>query len=155
MKTKFPLFAVIGAAALMTGGCTFPSKGTVYDRRSAGRTMSVQNGEIVAVREATLSGRTTIVGTGGGGLVGGAAASGVGHGVGTAIASAGGAVVGAVVGEATEERVTRKDAQEVTVKLPNGEKIIVVQAVGADGAFAVGEQVQVMQGGGESTLRRY
>ncbi len=138
-----------------SGGCTFPSRGTLYDRRSVGQTMSVEAGDITAIRDVEISGRSTIIGTGGGGLVGGAAASGIGTGgVGTAIASAAGAVGGAIIGEATEEVATRKRAQELTIKLGNGHTIAVVQKVGTDGAFTVGEHIQVMQGM-ETIVRRF
>ena len=115
--------------------------------------MSVEAGDIVAVRDVQVSGRTTIIGVGGGGLVGGAAASG-GAGVGGAIAAAGGAVVGAIAGEALEEVATRKRAQEITVKLTTGDTVAVVQEVGNDGSFAVGQHVQILQGGAGATVRR-
>ena len=117
--------------------------------------MNVETGDIVAVRDVEISGRTTIIGVGGGGLIGGAAASGIGSGgVGTAVASAVGAVGGAIVGEATEEVATRKQAQELTIKLGTGGTVAVVQKIGVDGAFAVGEHVQVLQGG-DTIVRRF
>jgi outer membrane lipoprotein SlyB len=117
--------------------------------------MNVETGDIVAVRDVEVSGRNTIIGVGGGGLVGGAAASGIGSGgVGTAVASAAGAVGGAIIGEATEEAATRKRAQEITIKLGNGGTVAVVQKIGADGAFTIGEHVQVLQGM-ETIVRRF
>src|SRR5688500_14433782 len=118
MKTQFPLVVLLGGLAIASVGCTFPSKSSVYDRRSAGRSMSVDTGDIIAVREVQISGRTTIIGVGGGAIVGGAAASG-GSGVGGAVVQAAGAVGGAVLGEAVEEVATRKTAQEITIKLGN------------------------------------
>ncbi len=116
--------------------------------------MSVDTGDVVAVREVQISGRNTIVGTGGGALMGGAAASG-GSGVGGAVVHAAGAVAGAVAGEAVEEVATRKNAQEITVKLSNGATVAIVQEVRNEGRFAVGEHVQVLQGAGGSTVRRF
>ena len=147
-----PLVCVLAAFGF-GAGCKFPTSGTVYDRAHVGRSMSVEAGDIVAVREVQVSGRTTIIGVGGGGLVGGAAASG-GAGVGGAIAAAGGAVVGAIAGEALEEVATRKRAQEITVKLTTGDTVAVVQEVGNDGSFAVGQHVQILQGGSGATVRR-
>lgn len=115
--------------------------------------MNIDTGNVVAVREVAVSGRSTIVGVGGGGLVGSAAASG-GSGVGGAVVQAAGAVGGAVLGEAVEEAATRKNAQEITIKLSNGDTIAVVQEVRQEGRFAVGEQVQVLQGGAGTTVRR-
>ena len=153
MKTKLPLFLLAGV--FVSAGCTFPSHGTVYDRNSVGRSMNIETGDVLAVREVEVSGRSSIIGVGGGGLVGGAAGSGVGRGVGSSIASAAGAVGGAIAGEAVEEVATRKRAQEITLKLGNGDTIAVVQQIGSDGAFAVGEHVQVMQGGAGTTVRRF
>ena len=115
--------------------------------------MSVDTGDVIAVREVQISGRTTIIGVGGGAIVGGAAASG-GSGVGGAVVQAAGAVGGAVLGEAVEEVATRRTAQEITIKLGNGDTIAVVQEVSREGKFTVGEHVQVLQGGGGTTVRR-
>jgi outer membrane lipoprotein SlyB len=152
MNTKLPLFVVFGAVVL-AAGCTFPSSTSVYDRNAAGRSMSIDTGDVIAVRSVQVSGRSTVVGTGGGALMGSAAASG-GGGVGGAVVQAAGAIGGAVMGEAVEEKVTRKNAQEITIKLNNGGTIAVVQPVSQEGSFAVGEHVQVMQGGAGTTVRR-
>ena len=153
MNTKFSLLAVALGAVAVTNGCTFPSSSSVYDRRSAGRTMSVETGSVTEVREAQVSGRRTIIGVGGGGLIGSAAASG-GSGVGGAVAQAAGAVGGAIIGEAAEERITRANAQEITIKMKNGDTVVVVQELSKEGRFNVGDHVQVLQGGGEATVRR-
>jgi outer membrane lipoprotein SlyB len=152
MNTKVPLLVTLGAVAL-TAGCTFPSSQSIYDRNSAGRTMNIDTGNVIAVRSVQVSGRNTIVGVGGGALVGGAAASG-GSGVGGAVVQAAGAVGGAVLGEAVEEAATRKNAQEITIKLNNGDTIAVVQPVAQEGSFTVGEHVQVMHGAAGTQVRR-
>ena len=150
--TKRPLFALALATLGFGGGCTFPNSGTVYDRNRVGRTMNIEIGDVVAVNDATVSGQTTVIGVGGGGLVGRAAASG-GSGVGGAVVAAGGAVVGAIAGGAVEEKVTRKTAQEITIKLKNGDTIVIVQEP-TDYRFAVGDHVQVLSGAGGSSVRR-
>lgn len=119
----------------------------------AGRSLSVDAGDVIAVRDVQVEGRTTIIGVGGGGIVGGAAASG-GSGVGGAVAVAAGTVAGAIGGEAVEEGLTRKKAQEITIKLASGETVAVVQDVAKEGVFTVGERVQVLQGRNGSTVRR-
>jgi outer membrane lipoprotein SlyB len=154
MKTGFALCVLIVGAGLL-GGCTFPSRGTVYDRSQAGRTMNIDTGDIVAVRDVTISGDSGPIGLTGGGLVGHAAGSTVGNGAGSAIAGAVGAVGGAIVGSATEEAATRKAAQEVTLKLGDGSTILIVEATPKEGAYSVGEHVQVLQGGGGSKIRRF
>ena len=152
MKTNLPLFVTLGAM-VFAAGCTFPSSTSIYDRNAAGRTMNIDTGNVVAVRNVQVSGRNTIVGVGGGAVVGRAAASG-GSGVGGAVAQAAGTVVGAVAGEAVEEVATRKSAQEITIKLANGDTIAVVQPIAQEGVFAVGERVQVMHGAGGTQVRR-
>lgn len=134
-------------------GCTFPSSKSIYDRSAAGRSMNVDSGSVVAVREVAVSGRSTVVGVGGGGLIGHAAASG-GSGVSGAVVQAASTIGGAVLGEAVEEAATRKNGQEITIKLKNGDTIAVVQEVRQEGRFAVGEQVQVLHGGAGTTVRR-
>lgn len=153
MSSKVPLIALSAGLLAAGAGCTFPSRSSVYDRASAGRSMNVDTGNVMAVRDVQISGRNTIVGVGGGALMGSAAASG-GHGVGGAVGQAAGAIGGAVLGEAVEEVATRRSAQELTIKLSNGDTIAVVQEVKKEGQFAVGENVQVLHGGAGTTVRR-
>jgi outer membrane lipoprotein SlyB len=154
MKTsQLRIVVLLGGLTVALAGCTFPSRTSIYDRNSAGRSMTVDTGDVISVREVQVSGRTTIIGVGGGGLVGGAAASG-GSGVGGAVVQAAGAGGGAIMGEAVEEVATRRTAQEVTIKLSNGDTIAVVQEISKEGRFSVGEHVQVLQGGGGTTVRR-
>jgi outer membrane lipoprotein SlyB len=152
MNTKLPLFVAFGAV-VFAAGCTFPSSTSIYDRNAAGRSMSIDTGNVVAVRSVQVSGRNTIVGTGGGAIVGHAAASG-GSGVSGAVVQAVSTVGGAVVGESVEEVATRKSAQEITIKLSNGDTIAVVQPIAQEGSFAVGERVQVLQGAAGTQVRR-
>lgn len=153
MNPKLPLFALAFGALVLTAGCTFPSRGTVYDRNSAGRSMSVDTGEVVSTRDVQISGRNTIIGVGGGAIMGGAAASG-GSGVGGAVVQAAGTIGGAILGESVEEVATRRWAQEITIKLTNGDTIAVVQEFKKEGRINVGERVQVLNGGGGATVRR-
>lgn len=153
MNSKLRLFILALATAALGAGCTFPSKTSIYDRSSAGRSMNVDTGSVVGVRNVQISGRNTIIGVGGGGLMGAAAASG-GSGVGGAVVQAAGAVGGAIIGESVEEVATRKNAQEITVKLKNGEVIAIVQPIASEGTFRVGENVQVLQGGAGASVRR-
>ena len=153
MSSRVLLIALSTGLLAAGAGCTFPSRSSVYDRASAGRSMNVDTGNVLSVRDVQISGRNTIVGVGGGALMGSAAASG-GHGVGGAVGQAAGAIGGAVLGEAVEEVATRRSAQELTIKLSNGDTIAVVQEVKKEGQFAVGENVQVLHGGAGTTVRR-
>src|SRR5215211_9398976 len=128
MNSKLPVFALGLVSLIIVSGCTFPSSSSIYDRSSAGRSMNVETGSVVGVRNVQISGRNTVVGVGGGALMGSAAASG-GSGVGGAVVQAAGAVGGAVLGESVEEVATRKSAQEIMVKMSNGDTIAVVQPI--------------------------
>ena len=61
---------------------------------------------------------------------------------------------GAILGESVEEVATRRWAQEITIKLTNGDTIAVVQEFKKEGRINVGERVQVLKGGGGATVRR-
>lgn len=154
MNAKLRLILLASTVAWIGAGCTFPSRGTLVDRSRVGRSMNVETGDIIAVRDTVVSGQAGVIGTTGGGLVGHAAGSGVGHGTGSALAGAGGAVVGAIVGSAVEEAATRRAAQEIQVKLSNGEIVAVVQE-SKEGIFSVGEHVQVLSGGAGMVVRRF
>ena len=54
-----------------------------------------------------------------------------------------------MAGAAAEERVTRKDALEITVRLPNGELRAIVQEDAGEG-FKPGDEVRLV-GGGSAT----
>jgi outer membrane lipoprotein SlyB len=86
----------------------------------------------------------------GGGVLGGAAASG-GRGVGGAVVQAAGSVAGAVVGQAVEESATRKRAQEITIRLDDGSTVVVTQE-SSTGLFQDGDRVRVLNGGGQARV---
>jgi outer membrane lipoprotein SlyB len=151
MKTKMPLLVVMSAATLATVSCTFPSSRRTVRASQANVLQRVDTGIITSVREVTIEGQRTQLGMYGGGLMGGAAASGIGHGVGSAIATATGAVGGAVVGQASEEALTRKRAQEITVRLDDGSSVVITQQV-ESGLFQDGDRVRIINGGGEARV---
>ena len=57
-----------------------------------------------------------------------------------------GAVLGGVAGQAIEEKTTKKEGLEITVKLDSGQIIAVTQE--ADEQFRAGEKVRVLSGSG-------
>ena len=128
-------------AALAAAGCASPSSGRVYSRQEARVAWDVQYGRVVAVDDAVIEGRRSALGRVGGGLIGYQAGRAVGSGSGQHIAGAVGAVAGAVAGQAVEEKATREEAWQFTVKLDGGRTVSIVQA--HDQSFAVGERVRV------------
>jgi outer membrane lipoprotein SlyB len=149
MKTKFPLFVV--SAGLILAGCTFPSSRNTVPASQAGVLQNVEVGTVTSVRQVNIEGKRTNLGLYGGGLVGGASASGIGKGVGQSIATAGGAVAGAVAGQAVEEVATRKVAQEISVRLDDGRSVVVTQEV-QSGLFQDGDRVRILHSNGEARV---
>jgi outer membrane lipoprotein SlyB len=146
MKPNLSLI-IVTAAVLLSAACTFPSSRRTVPASQAGVMQNIETGTVQSVRQVNIEGQRTNLGMYGGGLVGGAAASGIGRGVGSAIASATGAVGGAIVGQATEEAVTRKNAQEIVVRLDDGRSVVVTQAIDG-GLFREGDRVRILNGGG-------
>lgn len=149
MTSPASLLLLTGLVVLATG-CTFPSSRRTVPRGQANVMSRVELGTVTSVRVVNIEGQRTALGTVGGGLVGGAAASG-GKGVGGAVVQAAGAVAGAVVGQAVEEAATRRTAQEITVRLDNGSTVMVTQEADS-GLFQDGDRVRVLNGGGQARV---
>ncbi|MBL9203332.1 MAG: hypothetical protein JNL39_22685 [Opitutaceae bacterium] len=148
MKTTLLLLAT-GAVVVATG-CTFPSSRRTVPAAQANTLQRAELGTVTSVREVNIEGSKGQIGMYGGGLIGGAAASG-GRGVGGAVAQAGGAVVGAVVGQAVEEVATRKRAQEINIRLDDGSTVTITQE-SSTGLFMDGDRVRVINGGGSARV---
>ena len=109
-------------------------------------------GVVESVRQVTIEGSRSPVGAVAGGAVGGVAGSNVGGGRGSTIGSILGAVAGGVAGSVIEERATRKDGLEITVRLESGELRAITQE--ADETFRPGERVRLVSGGGVTRVTR-
>ena len=139
MKTSGIIMFV--AVALLTG-CVSSKSGAGYTRDQARQAMTVQLGTVAFVKEVQVEGSKSGVGTAAGGIIGGVAGSTVGGGKGSALAALGGAIGGALVGNLAEEKITKFNGLEITVKLDNGEVLATVQE--NDVLFAVGDRVRVL-----------
>jgi len=107
----------------------------------------VRMGVVESVRQVTIEGSRSGVGTLAGGAVGGVAGSNIGGGSrGSAIGTILGAVAGGVAGNAIEQGTSQKPGLEITVKLDNGELRAITQD--ADEVFRAGERVRLLSGGG-------
>jgi outer membrane lipoprotein SlyB len=98
------------------------------------------------VKDVVVDGQKTAIGQYGGAVMGGAVAmpaGGIG-GRGDAIMTAAASIAGAVVGQAVEEVVTRKQAQEITVEMKNGDVFTIVQE--SPPAYREGDRVNVIHG---------
>jgi len=153
MRSSFGGVALMLGAVLLAG-CASPTlTGTTYSREEARQVHYVRYGVVQSSTPVVIEGRTDgVVGTGAGAIVGGIAASTIGRGTGQDLATALGAVAGGVVGSRVEERSTRRQGQEIMVRLDNGEVISLVQEVENGQFFRPGERVRLLQSGGTTRV---
>lgn len=140
------LLVIASACVVVLAGCAPSMSGSAYSRTQARQAQDVEMGVVESVREVQIEGTKTPIGAGAGAVVGGVAGSTVGGGRGSAVAAVLGAVGGGLAGAAVEEGVTRRKGLEITVRLDNGRMMAVTQE--ADEAFAPGERVRILSGGG-------
>lgn len=141
---KNALLAAAMAATL--SGCFTRESANVYDRHEAGREQTVRMATVDSVRKVVLQGSRSGVGAAAGGAVGGISGSTVGQGKGSSVAGVLGAVGGGVAGSVLEEKVTRKEALEITVRLDSGELRAIVQEADVD--LKPGQRVRLLTSGG-------
>jgi outer membrane lipoprotein SlyB len=137
--------AVLILAALLAS-CMTRESANVYSKHETGREQLVRYATVDAVRKALIQGSQSGVGAVAGGVSGGVAGSGVGQGRGSATAAVLGGVAGGVIGNTVEEKMTRKDAFEIVLKLDSGELRAIVQE--ADQEFQPGQRVKLVTSGG-------
>ena len=149
------LITLISATALSVAvltGCVGSQSGSSYSRSQTRGEMNVRMGVVESVRQVAIEGTQSGVGAVAGGAIGGVAGSTVGQGKGSTIGSVVGAVLGGVAGQAIEEKTTKKDGLEITVKLDSGQLIAVTQE--ADEQFHSGDRVRVLSGSGVTRVAR-
>ena len=134
------------AACAVLAACQTRESANVYSKHQAGREQLVRYATVDSVRKVLIHGSQSGVGAVAGGVGGGIAGSGVGQGRGSAAAAVLGGVAGGVIGSTVEEKMTRKDAFEIIVKLDNGELRAIVQE--ADVEFQPGQRVKLVTSGG-------
>lgn len=149
MKTLFRIAAILVSSVALLAACASQS-GSSYSRAQTRHEMSVRMGVVESVRHVTIEGTKSPVGAGAGAIVGGIAGSKVGQGRGSDVGAVLGAVAGGVAGAVIEEKATRKDGLEITVKLENGSYIAVTQE--ADEDFKPGERVRILSGDGATRV---
>ncbi|WP_372739633.1 glycine zipper 2TM domain-containing protein [Neptunomonas sp.] len=144
------LGTVTVAMALVLSGCSTPGlTGKTYTYSEARQVQTVRYATVLSATPVIIEGRKDgIVGTGAGAIVGGIAGSTLGGGKGSSIATVLGAVAGGAAGQAIEGNVTRKQGQEITVRLSNNEILSIVQEVENGSYFRAGEQVRILNRGG-------
>jgi outer membrane lipoprotein SlyB len=128
---QFSLAAVMVVVALAVGGCATSSP-DVVQRGDAQRMSQVEDGVILSVRNITIDGSQSGVGTAAGGVIGAVAGSSIGGRRDSIVGGVLGAVVGGMIGNAVERQGTREDGVELIIELKGGERRAVVQSKGND-----------------------
>ena len=143
MKHSYVLTSIAMMAVLLTvsTGCVSDS-GTTFSRNEARTAQSISVGTVVDVREGIIEGHGSEVGAIAGGILGAAAGHTIGGGSGKTVATAAGGVGGAALGSAAAKKMTEKRGLQITVKLDNGQTIVVVQE--KDIMFQPGQRVRVL-----------
>jgi outer membrane lipoprotein SlyB len=152
MSQRLFALAITAFAATLLAGCAGSQSGSAYSRTQTRGEMQVRMGIVESVRSVLIEGTQSGVGAVAGGVVGGVAGSNVGQGRGSTVGSVLGAVLGGVAGQAIEEKVSKKDGLEITIKLDSGQIIAVTQE--ADEQFHAGERVRVLSGSGVTRVSR-
>jgi outer membrane lipoprotein SlyB len=149
---RLALGALALSAVVLVTGCARPSaSANVYNYSQTQRDQIVRNGTVINVRPITIqSDQTSGGGAIAGGAVGGVAGSAVGGGTGRTLAIIGGALLGALAGNAVEDRMSKKDGLEITVRLDNGETRVIAQE--ADVPIMMNQRVQVISGAGPTRV---
>ncbi len=133
-------------------GCAEKLTGDVYTRDEARKSMAVRYGWVQSVRPVVIEGEKGFLGQAGGGVIGGVAGSTVGKGTGSTLGAAVGAVAGAVAGGAAQEKMTRAQGAEITIRLDGGEIMAVMQEVTSINEFSAGQRVRITSGNGNARV---
>jgi outer membrane lipoprotein SlyB len=143
------LAAALGASLLVA--CAPQQNANVLPANQALTASTVSFGTVVSSRVVQLQGGQGSQAAGAvlGGLAGAALGQEVGGGTGKVVATGVGATAGAAAGLQAGRSIGGRQSVEWTVRMDNGATIAVVQG---EPAFAVGQRVQVITGGGQTRL---
>ena len=144
MKCSVGTFLSIGLVCFGLIGCVAGLQGSSYSRSEARKVQEVEFGVVLSTKPVIIEGRRTDWGELSGVIIGGIAGSSVGEGKGQEIATTLGAIGGAVVGSVAEERATRAQGLELTIKMDSGKTLSIVQEVDEINQFQKGQRVRVL-----------
>ena len=147
MKKPFQISLLL-AISLALGACASSSP-DVIKRGDTQRLSQVEDAVVLSVRSVTVDGSQSGTGAAVGGVVGaigGYSGSGVQREAQVLGVLAG--VAGAAAGNAIERFATREEANEILVRLKNGENRAIVQAKGAE-KLEPGDAVLIITSGGK------
>lgn len=149
---QLSLAAVAVSVALAVGGCATSSP-DVVQRGDAQRMSQVEDAVVLSVRNVTIDGSQSGVGTAAGGVIGAVAGSSIGGHRDSIVGGVLGAVVGGMIGNAVERQGTREEGVELLLQLKGGERRSVVQSKGNDTLYP-GDKVIVVTTGSKVRVTR-
>lgn len=146
MNTRIAFLCCISLTMSLLIGCANSGlSGDTYTREDARKVQQVEYGKVLSVKPVVIEGdREGIVGNLGGAILGGIAGSSIGDGRGQSAATVAGAMVGGIAGQATEEKLTRKQGQEIQIQMDSGKVLSVVQEVKDQAFFSLGDRVRLL-----------
>ncbi len=145
MGQKFTFLFVI----FLLNSCASSLEGDVYSRNEAQKTMNFRWATVESTRPVVIEGDRSEKGSLAGAVIGGVAGHGTTNSSTQGLVTAVGAVAGAVVGQMAEEKMTRAQGLEITLKVDDGSNVIIVQEVEKVDEFAAGDRVKVVSGNGK------
>lgn len=143
---KLGLAASLLMSVFLVGCANSSLTGDTYSRDDARLVQEVRYGSVLSVKPVIIEGNQEgIIGNAGGAIIGGLSGNSVGGGNGKAIATVIGAAVGGILGQKAEEKLTRKQGQEITIEMDSGEVLSVVQEVKDQQFFNANDRVKLLQ----------
>ena len=147
MKRSIGIFLSISLVCFSLTGCVSGLEGSSYSRSEARQVQQVEFGAILSTKPVIIEGQRTDWGELSGVIIGGIAGSSVGEGKGQQIATTLGAIGGAVAASVVEEKATRVQGLELTVKMDSGKILSIVQEVDEINQFQKGQRVRILMQG--------
>ena len=147
MKCSIGIFLSIGLVCFSLTGCVSGLEGSSYSRSEARQIQQVEFGAVLSTKPVIIEGQRTDWGELSGVIIGGIAGSSVGEGKGQQIATTLGAIGGAVAASVVEEKATRVQGLELTVKMDSGKILSIVQEVDEINQFQKGQRVRILMQG--------
>ena len=147
MKCSIGTFLGISLVCFSLTGCVSGLEGSSYSRSEARQIQQVEFGAVLSTKPVIIEGQRTDWGELSGVIIGGIAGSSVGEGKGQQIATTLGAIGGAVAASVVEEKATRVQGLELTVKMDSGKILSIVQEVDEINQFQKGQRVRILMQG--------
>lgn len=143
------ILTAISISLLIIGltGCVSGLQGNTYSRSEARQVQEVEFGLVLSTTPVVIEGKHSGAGQLPGAIIGGIAGSSVGEGKGQQIFTILSAVGGVFVGSMIEERATRSQGLELSIKMDSGKTLSIVQEVDNVDAFREGQRVRVLTQG--------